>query len=111
MLPENAPDDGGEPVTLAERAVLATKTRAVLGNATGTSPGAGHVSVALVESLALLFVAPVRDLGAADPERAARTVAASSVAAMQHHLFQGTVPGEDDLDHLVAFLRAGATTA
>jgi len=94
----------------ASDAALATKTRAVLSNSTGVSPGARNVSVALVESLALLFLEPVRDLGATDPERAARTVAASSVATMQFHLFQGLVPSDADLDHLVAFLLAGTTT-
>lgn len=37
---------------------LATETRAVMRNATTTPPGASHVTVTLVDSLAELFAGP-----------------------------------------------------
>lgn len=86
---------------------LATKTRAVLRNASSLPPGTRHVSVALVDSLAELFTPPAAALGAADPARTARAVAATAVAAMQYHLFKEQAPGEEDLAHLTAFLLAG----
>jgi AcrR family transcriptional regulator len=85
---------------------LATKTRAVLRNSMGLSADTS-VSVAFVDSLTELFTAPATSLGAADPVRAARTIASAAVATMQYHLFGGEDPGRDALDHLVAFLLAG----
>lgn len=92
----------------ASDAELARQTRAVLGNATAVPPGARHASVALVESLAELFAPPAAELGAPDPVRTARTIATTAVAAMQHCLFRGEIPGDADLTHLVGFLLAGA---
>jgi hypothetical protein len=66
------------------------------------------VSVAFVDSLTELFTAPAAGLGAADPVRAARTIASAAVATMQYHLFRSEDPGREALDHLVAFLLAGA---
>ncbi|GAA2733289.1 TetR/AcrR family transcriptional regulator [Actinocorallia aurantiaca] len=91
----------------ASDARLAAETRAVLSNATSMSAGSRHMSVALADSLAESFAGPVAELGAADPVRAARTVATTAVAAMQYHLFKEEVPGEDELEHLVSFLLAG----
>jgi hypothetical protein len=65
------------------------------------------VSVAFVDSLTELFTAPAAGLGAADPVRAARTIASAAVATMQYHLFRSEDPGREALDHLVAFLLAG----
>ena len=87
--------------------VLATKTRAVLSNSKSLSADT-PVSVAFVDSLTELFTAPAAGLGAADPVRAARTIASAAVATMQYHLFRGEDPGRGTLDHLVAFLLAGA---
>lgn len=95
----------------ASDAKLAAETRAVLSNATSMSAGSRHMSVALAESLAESFAGPVAELGAADPARAARTVATTAVAAMQYHLFKEEAPGEDDLEHLVSFLLAGIAPA
>ncbi|XVQ14821.1 TetR/AcrR family transcriptional regulator [Spirillospora sp. CA-255316] len=86
---------------------FASKTRAVLSNAGGVSPGEPHASVSLVEALTELFAAPAAALGAQDPEHAARTVAGAAVATMQFYLFKARVPSETDLDRLVAFLLAG----
>ena len=95
----------------AADAKLAAETRAVLGNATSMSAGSRQMAVTLAESLAESFVGPVAELGAADPVRAARTVATSAVAAMQYHLFKEEAPGEDELEHLVSFLLAGVASA
>ncbi|MFC5754715.1 TetR/AcrR family transcriptional regulator [Actinomadura rugatobispora] len=91
----------------ATDAGLASKTRAVLSNSTGLSPGEPHASVVLVESLAELFTAPAAALGAEDPQHAARTVAGASVNAMQFYLFKAQVPADADIDRLVTFLLAG----
>lgn len=95
----------------ASDADLASKTRAVLSNSTmvssGTTTGPRHGTVALVDELAELFVAPVAGIGADDPARAARVVATTAVASMQYYLFRGEVPSEDDLTHLFTFTLAG----
>ncbi|GAA0957448.1 TetR/AcrR family transcriptional regulator [Actinocorallia libanotica] len=95
----------------AADAKLAAETRAVLGNATSMSAGSRQMAVTLAESLAESFAGPVAELGAADPVRAARTVATSAVAAMQYHLFKEEAPDEDELEHLVSFLLAGVASA
>jgi AcrR family transcriptional regulator len=93
----------------ASDSALAGMTRTVLSNSTSMSPESTHVSVALVDSLAELLVAPAQGLGAADPARAAKTIAATAIARMQYYLFSGVTPSDDDLDHLTAFLLAGTT--
>lgn len=86
---------------------LATMTRAVLHNSMGLSADT-PASVAFVDSLTELFTAPAAGLGAADPVRTARTIAGTAVATLQYHLFKREAPGPDTMDHLVAFLLAGA---
>ncbi|MCX4766607.1 TetR/AcrR family transcriptional regulator [Streptomyces sp. NBC_01275] len=94
-------------VRQASDAELALQTRAVLANATGAAPHAGHVNVALVDALAALFAQPAAELGAGDPLRAARTAAGAVVAALQYWLFTEEVPGAAEVEHLVGFLLAG----
>jgi AcrR family transcriptional regulator len=94
-------------VRQASDAELARQTRAVLANATGSSPHAGHVNVVLVDALAALFAQPAAELGADDPLRAARTTAGAVVAALQYWLFTEEVPGPAEVEHLVGFLLAG----
>src|SRR3954470_14411948 len=84
----------------ASDSALAGMTRTVLSNSTSMSPESTHVSVSLADSLAELFVAPAQGLGAADPVRAAKTIAATAIARMQYYLFSGATPSDDDLDHL-----------
>lgn len=98
----------------ASDADLASKTRAVLSNSTmvssSTATGPRHGTVALVDELAELFVAPVTGIGATDPPRTARVIATAAVASMQYYLFRGEVPTDTDLTHLYAFTLAGTTT-
>jgi AcrR family transcriptional regulator len=86
---------------------LARQTRAVLSNATGHTPRAAHVTVALVDALAALFAQPAAELGAGDPMRAARTTAGGVVAALQYWSFTEEAPGRVETEHLVGFLLAG----
>ncbi|MEU1185811.1 TetR/AcrR family transcriptional regulator [Streptomyces sp. NPDC005820] len=94
-------------VRQASDAELARQTRAVLANATGGAPHAGHIAVALVDALAALLAQPAAELGAADPLRAARTAAGAVVASLQYWLFGEEVPGAAEVEHLVGFLLAG----
>ncbi|MGW1782523.1 TetR/AcrR family transcriptional regulator [Streptomyces sp. NPDC002143] len=94
-------------VRQASDAELARQTRAVLANATGAAPHAGHVDVVLVDALAALFAQPAAELGAGDPLRAARTTAAAAVASLQYWLFTEEVPRPAEVEHLVGFLLAG----
>ncbi|MER6957108.1 MULTISPECIES: TetR/AcrR family transcriptional regulator [unclassified Streptomyces] len=94
-------------VRQASDAELARQTRAVLANATGAAPHAGHVDVVLVDALAALFAQPAAELGAGDPLRAARTAAAAAVASLQYWLFTEEVPRPAEVEHLVGFLLAG----
>ncbi len=95
----------------ASDAGFAARTRAVLGNSLSMSAGSRHMSTELMDSLTELFAPPAAELGAADPVRAARTVAGTALSTMQYYLFKGEVPREEDLEQLVAFLLAGITAA
>ncbi|MFI1213016.1 TetR/AcrR family transcriptional regulator [Streptomyces sp. NPDC020802] len=94
-------------VRQASDVTLARQTRAVLANAGGHPSRAAHVTVALVDALAALFVPAAAELGAGDPVRAARTTAGAAVAALQYWLFAEEVPGSAEVEHLVGFLLAG----
>jgi AcrR family transcriptional regulator len=86
---------------------VAATTRAVMGNATrpiGTSP---HGSTQLVDGLAAVFAAPLRELGSTDPARHARQFAAAAVAGMQYFLWHPQPPPRDEVDVLLSLLLDG----
>jgi AcrR family transcriptional regulator len=64
----------------------------------------------LTRPLKELLVAPIAELGSADPERDTLAVFAAVFGTMRRHLALGTRPDDDDAEHLVEFcLRALGT--
>lgn len=86
---------------------VARATRAVLSQAGGSTYSGGARTRQLVDLLAALLVGPVRDLGSADPVRDARTATAATTSLMLDHLWRGTTPTEEDLEHVVVFCLGG----
>jgi len=85
---------------------IAATTLAVLWNAGAGRPGApgsaaGPIAVPLQPAL--------RALGSTAPELDATLVAHACVGRLGQHLYAGTTPGPDEVEHLVAFALATAT--
>ena len=85
---------------------IAATTLAVLWNAGAGRPGApgsaaGPIAVPLQPAL--------RALGSTAPELDATLVAHACVGRLGQHLYAGTTPGADEVEHLVAFALATAT--
>lgn len=90
----------------AGAADVAQATRAVLAQATGADAG-GARSRQLVDLLAALLVEPVRALGSSDAARDARTSTAAITSLMLDHLWRGTPPSAEDVEHVVQFCLSG----
>jgi AcrR family transcriptional regulator len=79
---------------------IAATTRAVVWNASGPLAG---VPAAATDPVATPLVAPLADLGSTDPELDAALLAQAMFGRLRAHLFAGTTPTPEEIDHLVAF--------
>ncbi|MCU1593783.1 MAG: betI 7 [Frankiales bacterium] len=86
---------------------IAAATRAVLWNASRSLDATGARSRQLHELLAALLVEPLRERGSTDPERDAAVITGAVTSAMLDALSNNRPPSAADVEHLLAFCRAG----
>jgi AcrR family transcriptional regulator len=86
---------------------IAATTRAVIWNASGPLAG---VPAASTDSIATPLHAPLTALGSVAPELDATLLAHAMFGRLREHLFAGTTPGPEEIDHLVAFCVAVGRT-
>ena len=84
---------------------IASTTLAVLWNAGAGRPGAPGSAAG---PIAVPLATPLAALGSTAPELDAALVSYAVVGRLGQHLFAGTRPGPDEIDHLVAFAFATA---
>jgi AcrR family transcriptional regulator len=86
---------------------VAATTRAVIWNASGPLAG---VPAAATDPIAMPLHEPLAALGSTTPELDASLIAHATFGRLSEHLFAGTTPGPDEIDHLVAFCIGVART-
>lgn len=86
---------------------VADATRAVMWNATRTFDARGARTRQLQDRLSALLVGPLRALQTCDPERDAAVITGAVTSFMVDSLWRQTVPTAADIDHVLAFCRAG----
>lgn len=89
--------------------VVAAATRAVLWNANRPLGGSGLRSRQLHERLAAVLAPPLRRLGTVEPDRDAAVVAGAVTSFMLDNLWRQATPTSEDVEHLLAFCRAGVS--
>jgi AcrR family transcriptional regulator len=86
---------------------VAAATRAVLWNASRALDSTGGRTRRLHEQLAAVLTEHLADAGAPDPMRDAAVISAAATSFMLDHLWRQSPPSPDDVEHLLAFCRAG----
>lgn len=79
---------------------IAATTRAVIWNAGGPLAG---VPAASTDPIATPLHEPLAALGSTAPELDASLLAHATFGRLSEHLFAGTTPGPEEIEHLVAF--------
>ncbi|MRK01684.1 TetR family transcriptional regulator [Aeromicrobium sp. S22] len=85
-------------------AEIATATRNILASSIGRNQRATGARNRLEAAMSGLLRDPLIELGSADPDRDARSVAAMLMAQMENFLWDEHPPSEDDLEHVLTFI-------